>query len=179
MRLSAFLYLTKWRINKCFRAIFPEPVQTEAEVLRIVNESLRSQLSFAQKEIDVLVADSMAEINGEVLVRELMNLDSSNGWGVDYRPGVFARFEELKKCMAAIFSKYESFPVGSEPKGDFSYCLKLGKDGKPILYVRREVSMLNYQVFTQNNQPLGDLIDTFANAMFRTHINKIRVIHDA
>ncbi|WP_211343818.1 hypothetical protein [Roseateles asaccharophilus] len=179
MDIRAYLNLAKWNLSRRFGFLWAKPSQSEADILKIENEVLKSRLEFAQREIEDVVAASMQEVCGEELLQELMRLDSSNGWGVDYKPGVFVRFVEVKKGIKALFAEYKSFPVGSMPEGNFTYCLTVGEGGEPVLFEQHEVSMLNYKIFRHENKPLDELIDLCANAMFRVHINKIRVLHNA
>ena len=178
MKIRTYFYLAKWHLSHRFGSQKTKPTQSEADILKIENEVLRSQLELAHREIEVLIAASMQEVSGDKLLHELMHLDSSNGWGVDFKPGVFVRFAELKKEIKNLFSTYQSFPVGCEPIGNFSYCLKVGATGEPILFEQHEVSMLNYKIFLNENKPIEELISTYANAMFLKHINKIRIIHN-
>jgi hypothetical protein len=179
MNILKHLKSLKLNLERIFCYQREETPQSEVDILKIENKALKSRIEFVEREIEDLVAVSMREVCGNELLQELMHLDSSNGWGAEYKPGVFVQLIEIKKQIKNIFLEHKNFPVNSKPEGNFSYCLTTGKDGKPILFEQYEVSMLNYKIFPHENKSIDELVDICANAMFRTHINKIRVLHNA
>lgn len=172
MNIKLYYYIFKSKLLRLF-----QKRQSETEILKIRVKVLEGQLDYEKKEVKNLIVARMRELSAPELKSELLNLESCNGWGVsDYRPGVFVRLNEVKNGIEALYLEHKCFPIGTKPEGNFSFCIIEGENGNPVMFEQREVSNLYYKTFKSENMELENIINRVALEMFRTHINRIRVV---
>lgn len=118
----------------------------------------------------------MKEITKEQLRRELLNLDASNGWGVDFKPGVCIHRKKLVAEIVSLVEEHGAYPVDQTLDSDYDTIIVKNSDGSFTFGIRREVSMLNYQKFEESGEPLLSYATQLSKYFFNKHLNKIEVL---
>tara|TARA_R110001632_G_scaffold214612_2_gene341362 strand:- start:842 stop:1201 length:360 start_codon:yes stop_codon:yes gene_type:complete len=118
----------------------------------------------------------MKELTSEELRSELLNLDSSNGWGVDCRLGVCVRRKKLVAEVEGLVEEFGSFPINQTLESEYNTIIARNSDGSYTYGIRYEVSMLNYQKFEESGESLNSYANQLATFFFSNHINKVKVL---
>lgn len=118
----------------------------------------------------------MKELTTEQLRSELLNLDNSNGWGVDFKPGVYVRRNKLVAEIESLVEEFGSFPTDQSLESEYDTIIVRNTDGSYTYGIRHEVSMLNYKKIEESGESLSNYAHQLAKFFFNTHINKIKVL---
>jgi len=124
----------------------------------------------------MLTVRNMKELTTEQLRNELLNLDDSNGWGVEYRPDVCIRRKRLVAEIEGLVEEFGSFPTDQTLESEYDTIIARNTDGSYTYGIRHEVSMLNYKKFEESGEPLNSYANQLAKFFFNKHINKVKVL---
>ena len=118
----------------------------------------------------------MKEITKVQLRNELLNLDGSNGWGVDFKPDVCIHRKKLVAEIVSLVEEYGAYPVDQTLDSDYDTIIVKNPGGSFTFGIRLEVSMLNYQKFEESGEPLLSYAAQLSKYFFNKHLNKIKVL---
>jgi hypothetical protein len=118
----------------------------------------------------------MKEITKAQLRDELLNLDGSNGWSVDFKPRECIHRKKLVAEIISLVDEYGAYPVDQSLDSDYDTIIVKNPDGSFTFGIRHEVSMLNYQKFEESGEPLLSYATQLSNYFFNKHLNKIKVL---